>query len=316
MKQKLFRSLLLLTMGSVLLVVALFAWLSVHYITNDSYQSLKREAALLLETDEDGRITVKQLHRVQLADRVTLLDPNGRVLFDNYTNGEALDNHLQREEVQQALVQGEGFASRKSDTLGKDILYYAVVLADGNILRLARTNAAVFQQAHLFAGYIAVVLLLILGGAFIAARSITRRALQPLERLDLEQPDANKDVYPELEPIVERFAQQQAALNREMRRYKSKKQELKAVTNNMDEGMLFLDTQWNVASLNKSAIKFFGKDKEELLHKNILELMEGEDIRRLLQQMELVGKGRLIINRGNTYYQCNGSRIADKGFVL
>ena len=49
MKQKLFRSLLLLTMGSVLLVVALFAWLSVHYITNDSYQSLKREAALLLE---------------------------------------------------------------------------------------------------------------------------------------------------------------------------------------------------------------------------------------------------------------------------
>lgn len=316
MKQKLFRSLLLLTMGSVLLVVALFAWLSVHYITNDSYQSLKREAALLLETDEDGRITVKQLHRVQLADRVTLLDPKGRVLFDNYTNGEALDNHLQREEVQQALVQGEGFASRKSDTLGKDILYYAVVLADGNILRLARTNAAVFQQAHLFAGYIAVVLLLILGGAFIAARSITRRALQPLERLDLEQPDANKDVYPELELIVERFAQQQAALNREMRRYKSKKQELKAVTNNMDEGMLFLDTQWSVASLNKSAIKFFGKDKEELLHKNILELMEGEDIRRLLQKMELVGKGRLIINRGNTYYQCNGSRIADKGFVL
>ena len=316
MKQKLFRSLLLLTMGSVLLVVALFAWLSVHYITNDSYQSLKREAALLLETDEDGRITVKQLHRVQLADRVTLLDPKGRVLFDNYTNGEALDNHLQREEVQQALVQGEGFASRKSDTLGKDILYYAVVLADGNILRLARTNAAVFQQAHLFAGYIAVVLLLILGGAFIAARSITRRALQPLERLDLEQPDANKDVYPELELIVERFAQQQAALNREMRRYKSKKQELKAVTNNMDEGMLFLDTQWNVASLNKSAIKFFGKDKEELLHKNILELMEGEDIRRLLQKMELVGKGRLIINRGNTDDQCNGSRIADKGFVL
>ena len=80
-------------------------------------------------------------------------------------------------------------------------------------------------------------------------------------------------------------------LNREMRRYKNKKQELKAVTNNMDEGMLFLDTKWNIASLNKSAIKFFGKDKEELVHKNILELIQGEDIRKLLQQMELVGKG-------------------------
>lgn len=316
MKQRLFRSLLLLTMGSVLLVVALFAWLSVHYITNDSYQSLKREASLLLETDEDGRITVKQLHRVRLADRVTLLDPEGKVLFDNYTVAEDMDNHLQREEVQQAIEQGEGFASRKSDTLGKDILYYAVVLADGNILRLARTNAAVFQQAHLFAGYFVLVLLLLFVGALFAARSITRKALQPLERLDLEQPLDNKDIYPELQPIVERFAQQQEALNREMRRYKSKKQELKAVTNNMDEGMLFLDTQWTVASLNKSAIKFFGKDKQELLNKSILDLVSGDEIRRLLQQMELSGKGRMVINRGNTYYQFNGSRIADKGFVL
>ena len=316
MKQKLFRSLLLLTMGSVLLVVALFAWFSVHYITTDSYQSLKREAALLLETDEDGRITLKQLQRVKLADRVTLLNPKGEVLFDNYTLPEAMDNHLQREEVQQALEQGEGFASRKSDTLGKDILYYAVVLSDGNILRLARTNAAVFQQAHILAGYIVVVLLFVLGGAFIAARSITRKALHPLESLDLEHADTQQDVYPELQPIVERFAQQQAALNREMRRYKSKKQELKAVTNNMDEGMLFLDPQWHVASLNKSAIKFFGKDKEELLNRSIIELISGEEIRKLLQQMELTGKGRLIINRGSTYYQCNGSRIADKGFVL
>ena len=316
MKQKLFRSLLLLTMGSVLLVVALFAWLSVHYITNDSYQSLKREAALLLETDEDGRITVKQLHRTQLADRVTLITPTGQVLFDNYTMAEQMDNHLMRQEIQQALEQGEGFASRTSDTLDKEILYYAVVLGDGNILRLARTNAAVFQQAQFLAGYIALVLLLVLGGAFVAARSITRKALQPLERLDLEQPADNKDIYPELAPIVERFAQQQQALNREMRRYKSKKQELKAVTNNMDEGMLFLDTQWHVASLNKSAIKFLGKDKDELLGKDILELIGGEDIKRLLQQMELVGKGRLVINRGSTYYQFNGSRIADKGFVL
>ena len=316
MKQKLFRSLLLLTMGSVLLVVALFAWLSVHYITNDSYQSLKREAALLLETDEDGRITVKQLNRTQLADRVTLITPTGQVLFDNYTMAEQMDNHLMRQEIQQALEQGEGFASRTSDTLGKEILYYAVVLGDGNILRLARTNAAVFQQAQFLAGYIALVLLLVLGGAFVAARSITRKALQPLERLDLEQPEDNKDIYPELAPIVERFAQQQQALNREMRRYKSKKQELKAVTNNMDEGMLFLDTQWHVASLNKSAIKFLGKDKDELLGKDILELIGGEDIKRLLQQMELVGKGRLVINRGSTYYQFNGSRIADKGFVL
>lgn len=316
MKQRLFRSLLALTVGSVLLVVALFAWLSVHYITNDSYQSLKREASILLETDEDGRITVKQLNRVRLADRVTLVDPEGRVLYDNYKNNIEMDNHLARPEVQQALLEGEGYASRESTTLGESILYYAVVLADGNILRLARTNEAAYQQAYIFCGYISLVLVFLLVGTFLAARHITRKALAPLEALDLEQPQVDEAVYPELRPIVERFALQQEKLNREMRRYKNKKQELKAVTNNMDEGMLFLDTDWKIISPNKSALKFLGRSKDEVIGHNVLEFITGDEIEQLLQRMELDGKGRMVINRGSTYYQFNGSRIADKGFVL
>ncbi|WP_405378621.1 ATP-binding protein [Phascolarctobacterium sp.] len=316
MKQKLFRSLLLLTVTSVALVVGMFAWLAYHYITTDSYNSLQREANLLLESDEDGRVTVKQLRRVQLTDRVTMLDPTGKVLFDNYMNAKEMENHMERPEIKQAMEHGEGYASRPSQTLGKNIIYYALELPDGNILRLARTNEVVFQQANLLLGYFFFILVLILGGAFIAARSITRRVLEPLEKLDLENPVPQKSVYPELEPIVERFATQQDKLNKEMRRYKNKKQELKAVTNNMNEGMLFLDTAWNVQSINKSAIKFYGKDKQELLGKNILDLEAGEDLRPLLQDMEVLDKGYLVINKGSTYFQFNASRIADKGFVL
>ena len=316
MKQKLFRSLLLLTVTSVALVVGMFAWLAYHYITTDSYNSLQREANLLLESDEDGRVTVKQLRRVQLTDRVTMLDPTGKVLFDNYMNAKEMENHMERPEIKQAMEHGEGYASRPSQTLGKNIIYNALELPDGNILRLARTNEVVFQQANLLLGYFFFILVLILGGAFIAARSITRRVLEPLEKLDLENPVPQKSVYPELEPIVERFATQQDKLNKEMRRYKNKKQELKAVTNNMNEGMLFLDTAWNVQSINKSAIKFYGKDKQELLGKNILDLEAGEDLRPLLQDMEVLDKGYLVINKGSTYFQFNASRIADKGFVL
>ena len=50
-------------------------------------------------------------------------------------------------------------------------------------------------------------------------------------------------------------------MQKEMRRYKNKKQELKAVTNNMDEGLLFLNPVWEIESINKSAVKFFGKVK-------------------------------------------------------
>lgn len=316
MKQKLFRSLLLLTGACVCLVALLFFWFGYHYITTDSYDSLRREATLLLEADPDGRITVKQLHRVQLADRVTLLGTDGKVLFDNYVDAGSMENHLRRPEVQQALAQGEGVASRFSGTLGENILYYAVLLPDGNILRLARTNDMIFRHANILLGYLLLILLFVFGGAFVAARSITKRVLRPLEQLDLEEADPQTVVYPELQPIVERFSQQQQKLLREMRRYKNKKQELKAVSNNMDEGVLFLDTEWNVVSINKSAVRFWGRDKQELLGKKILELIDTEEMRHLLEEMELAGKGRLVVNRGSTYYQFNGSRIADKGFVL
>lgn len=316
MKQKLFRSLLLLTGTAVSLVLILFVWLSYSYITQDSFDSLKREANLLIVADAEGRVDEKELQRLQLTDRVTLISPAGHTLYDNYADASSLENHLQREEVQEALTQGEGHSQRASETLGKRVLYYAVKLPDGNVLRMSRTNDAIFKQANVLLSYFLLVALLVLGGAFIAAKSITRKALSPLEQLNLEQADSASVVYPELQPIVERFEVQQQKLEKEMRRYKNKKQELKAVSNNMDEGMLFFDPQWEIASLNKSAVKFLGKSKQELLGKSFTALDGSDEVRRLMQDIEEQGKGRLVIERGSTYYQLNGSRIADKGFVL
>ena len=227
-----------------------------------------------------------------------------------------MENHLQREEVQEALKGGEGRSQRASETIGKNILYYAVSLPDGNVLRLSRTNDAVFQQYKIILGYFVLLALVVLCGAFWAAKTITARILQPLEKLNLEQPDSEAVVYPELKPIVEYFELQQEKLQKEMRRYKNKKQELKAVTNNMDEGLLFLNPVWEIESINKSAVKFFGKEKQELLGTSFFMLDDSDEIRQLLAKIEQEGKGRLVINRGSSYYQLNGSRITDKGFVL
>uniref|UniRef100_UPI0026E9416B sensor histidine kinase n=1 Tax=Phascolarctobacterium succinatutens TaxID=626940 RepID=UPI0026E9416B len=234
----------------------------------------------------------------------------------NYADKSSMENHLEREEVREAMAQGEGQSQRASETLGRRVLYYAVALPDGNVLRMSRTNEAVFHQVKLLVFYFVLLAVLVLVGALFAARKITRRVLQPLEELNLEQPSVETVVYPELQPIVERFALQQKKLERGMRRYKSKKQELKVLTNNMDEGMLFLNPEWEVASINKSALKYMGMDKQSVLGKRITDLDKSEEMYSLLEQIELNGKGRLVVNRGSTYYQFNGSRIADKGFVL
>ena len=316
MRQKLFRSILFLTSFAVGVVLVLFCWLSYQYITHESFASLKREADLLIVAEADGTVPVSQLERLQLADRVTLIAPDGHALYDNYADNTSMENHLEREEVREALAQGEGTSQRASETLGRRVLYYAVKLPDGNVLRMSRTNEAVFEQVKLLLLYFVALAVVVLGGALFAARTITRRVLRPLEELNLEQPNAQTVVYPELKPIVERFELQQGRLEREMRRYKGKKQELKAVSNNMDEGMLFLNPAWEIASINKSALKYFGSDKQTLLGKKLTELYDSEELRELMERMELNGKGRLVVNRGSTYYQFNGSRIADKGYVL
>lgn len=316
MKQRLFRSILLLTGAAVGLVLLLFFWVSCQYITQDSFASLKREANLLIVADGEGNVPVSELQRLQLTDRVTLIAPDGHALYDNYADAKSMENHLQREEVQEALKGGEGSSRRASETLGKNILYYAVRLQDGNVLRLSRTNDAVFQQYKIILGYFVLLALVVLCGAFWAAKTITARILRPLENLNLEQPDSEVTVYPELKPIVEYFELQQEKLQKEMRRYKNKKQELKAVTNNMDEGLLFLNPVWEIESINKSAVKFFGKEKQELLGTSFFMLDDSDEIRQLLAKIEQEGKGRLVINRGSSYYQLNGSRITDKGFVL
>lgn len=316
MKQRLFRSILLLTGAAVGLVLLLFFWVSCQYITQDSFASLKREANLLIVADGEGNVPVSELQRLQLTDRVTLIAPDGHALYDNYADAKSMENHLQREEVQEALKGGEGSSRRASETLGKNILYYAVRLQDGNVLRLSRTNDAVFQQYKIILGYFVLLALVVLCGAFWAAKTITARILRPLENLNLEQPDSEAVVYHELKPIVEYFELQQEKLQKEMRRYKNKKQELKAVTNNMDEGLLFLNPVWEIESINKSAVKFFGKEKQELLGTSFFMLDDSDEIRQLLAKIEQEGKGRLVINRGSSYYQLNGSRITDKGFVL
>ena len=316
MRQKLFRSILFLTSLAVGLVLVLFCWLSYQYITHESFASLKREADLLIVEEPDGRVAVNQLQRLQLADRVTLIAPDGHALYDNYADNTSMENHLEREEVREALAQGEGRSQRASETLGRRVLYYAVKLPDGNVLRMSRTNEAVFEQVKLLLLYFVLLAALVLGGALFAARTITRRVLRPLEELNLEQSNAQTVIYPELQPIVERFELQQGRLEREMRRYKGKKQELKAVSNNMDEGMLFLNPAWEIVSINKSALKYFGSDKQTLLGKRLTELYDSEELRQLMERIEEAGKGRLVVNRGSTYYQFNGSRIADKGYVL
>lgn len=316
MRNKIFRSLFLLTVTALILASFLFLTVIYKEASRENFAHLKSEAQILLTLKGNAGLNYANIRNSDIKDRVTLLSPDGRVLFDNYVDAGTMENHLLRDEVQQALKNNEGYSMRMSDTLEKEVSYYAVKLPDGNILRFARTNDSVFIRFASMLHYAAAIILVLLLGAFLAARSITDKVIKPLENVDLENPLETPVVYPELYPILERIVQQKKKLEKEMRRYKNKKQELKAVTNNMDEGLMFLDNNGEIISINKSAVRFFNCEKQELIGKNLLTLGYDKDMQPLLEAINANGKSSVILEKGSSYYQVNGSKIGDKGLVL
>ena len=142
--------------------------------------------------------------------RITLIDKDGIVLFDNQAEAKTLENHAMRQEIMEAVAVGAGEAERFSDTLDKTTYYYAVRLEDGKILRLARTIDSIYksvlQMLPIMGGIVIVVAFL----ASIVARRVTFNLIKPLDQVNLDEPLDN-ETYDELAPFLTRIAKQKAS---------------------------------------------------------------------------------------------------------
>ena len=143
--------------------------------------------------------------------RVTWIDEDGTVLYDNDASAELLSNHNDRPEIQEAFDKGSGEAIRKSDTMNKTTFYYAVLLDNGTVLRVA-TNAqslwSVFMSA---APIIALIILLIIAICIFISHMLTKQLLLPIETMaeNLEDSDYESP-YKELDPLAEMLRSQHA----------------------------------------------------------------------------------------------------------
>ena len=139
--------------------------------------------------------------------RITLIDKDGNVKFDSNADVSEMNNHLNRPEIQQALNSGYGSYTRYSDTLKTEDYYYAMLLDDGNILRVSIAASSVFADFEKAVPIIAVILVILMFFAVIFSVVLSGKILNPLKKMltQLDDPDITSDpkkVYPELVPIV------------------------------------------------------------------------------------------------------------------
>ena len=206
-----------------IVVIAVFTAAGTIFMQNrlaDATRSeLADEAEVVAASLDSSPSYITLLRHLGLANtRVTLVDPSGKVLYDSEEDPASLGNHADRPEIAQALKTGHGSVERSSSTLGEVMLYEAVRLADGSVIRLAEAQAGYLSILGTLVVPLVALALVSAIISLIAARRESSRIIAPLLSVDLDHPKRNvANAYAEMVPMLERIETQRQELKRQMR---------------------------------------------------------------------------------------------------
>ena len=246
---------------ALVLAVGLAAVMGILYRNFDGQmrKELSKEAAYLeYGVEQQGVDYLKNIK--DKSARITYIDQDGTVLFDNEADVSEMKNHSDRTEFQKAEKYGAGESSRYSDTLSEKTIYYALRLKDGTVLRVSGTQDSVLALVEnlIFPLCGLLCLMLILSG--IMASAISKRIVKPINELDLESPEENR-IYEELSPLLSKIHRQNREIQNQLELAKQQQEEFSLITENMQEGLIVIDKYTMILSANSSAWNLFHIDR-------------------------------------------------------
>ena len=310
MTKKIFRSIVIVAASVLLASLVIISSFFYEYFGRLQRQEMKDELYLAATAVEHGGDDyLKNISSGHF--RLSLIAKDGSVLYDTAADAESLENHGGREEIKQALESGEGESIRYSSTLLQKTIYCAKRLDDGRVLRISVSRATVGAIAMgMISPIIAVgVGALILSG--VLASRLAKRIVEPLNKLDLEHPLDN-DSYEELSPLLSRINRQRAQIAEQLAELRHRTDEFEQVTGNMKEGLVLIDTNENVLSINSAAWNIFSAAKD-CIGKSFLTVDRSRDLNAAIHSAFEHGHSEIHSDKNGRTYQFDISRIDSDG---
>lgn len=284
MTKRIFRSICLVALAVLAASAALILVALYHYFGDIQKNQLQMQTELAAQAvAHEGFAYFDGLDTAQY--RMTWVAPDGAVLYDNRSAPGEMENHLEREEIQEALAGGMGESARYSATLMERALYCAKRLPDGSVLRLSVSQDTLLTLLLGVMPPICLMIVLALLLSLALASRLSKRIVQPLNALDLEKPLSNEG-YDELAPLLHRIDSQQREIQHQKEELSRKQQEFEAITENMTEGILLLNPKGNVLGINRAAKRLFGADAS-CIGQHLLAVNRSAQISDLLSSAEL-----------------------------
>lgn len=310
MTKRIFRSIVFVAASVLLASLVIILSCFYDYFGRLQKQEMKDELYLVSAAVEQGDTEyLKGLSSEHF--RLTLIAADGSVVYDTAADSESLENHGDREEIKQAFEYGEGESARYSSTLLEKTIYCAKRLSDGRVLRISISRATAGAIAiGMVSPIIAVgISALILSG--ILASRLSKRIVEPLNKLDLEHPLDN-DSYEELSPLLSRINKQRAQITEQLSELHRRTDEFEQITGNMKEGLVLIDKGENVVSMNPAAKEIFSVT-EDCTGKSFITVDRSRKLNAAIKSAFESGHGEIHMEKSGLTYQLDISRIDSEG---
>ena len=312
MTSKIFKSILSVALAVLVASLIIITGVLYQYFGTVQETQLKDELSLAANaTEQLGEGYLKNLGSDRY--RLTWVDADGTVLFDSHADAASMENHASREEITEALASGTGSSTRQSSTLTEQTIYEAARLNDGSVLRISvsRATALVLVLGMLQPIIIVLVIALVLS-AWLAHR-MAKRIVDPLNRLDLDNPTKN-DAYEELSPLLHRIHAQRSEIKEQVWTLKHKQDEFDQITGNMKEALVLLDNTGRILSINPAAKTLFGTGSS-CIGEAFLTIDRKQNMCQAVSEAQETGHAFFRAAVNGREYQFDLSRIDSDGSV-
>ncbi len=310
MTKKIFHS--IISVAMIVLLASLFIASSFlyDYFNKSQVSQLKEELSLVAaNVDEAGTEYFDNFDSSMF--RFTLVSANGEVLYDSQANTTDMENHLDREEITEAIENGNGSSARYSSTLTERTFYEATRLENGNVLRISSSQITVGALILGMLPAICAIVLISIVVALVLSHKMAKSIVKPLNELDLENP-AENDAYEELTPILTKINKQHKQITRQMKELRQKFDEFEQITASMNEGLVLLDKKGMVLSINTAAKKLFSAD-ETAVGRDFLTLDRSIDMSRAIEKALNGKRAEFREERNGSKYQFVINRTESDG---
>jgi len=313
MTSKIFRSTVFVAVVVLLCSLGIVIGVLYNHFTCVQVQQLKDELSLAVTgTEQYGNAFLENVEADRF--RVTWIDTDGTVLFDTQVDQNTMENHADREEIREAFATGSGSAVRNSSTLTEQTYYEAQRLTDGTVLRISANQASAWALMMDLLWPIILIAVLAIGLSALLARRMAKNIVEPLNKLNLEQPLSN-DTYEELSPLLRRINQQHLQIDAQMRKLQRKTDEFIQITSHMQEGLVVLDKETHIRSINSAAMKIFGAE-ESCAGSSFFQINRSNALRQALNDALDRGHGSTVQKLDGRAYRFDMSSIQSEGKLL